>query len=475
MSLRIAHFASEVVPFSKTGGLADVAGALPPAQAALGHRVTVIAPAHRTALADAPPGARAGEVEALGLKASLFLHRHRDVEVVLIDCPLLFVRPSLYSLPDGDFPDNALRFAFFARAALLALSSLGGADILHVHDWQTALAPLLVAEAARSERPQPPMRTVLTIHNLAYQGVFPAWVMEQCQLPWHLFHPELLEFYGAVNFLKGGLVCADALTTVSPTYATEIVTPAFGCGLEGVLQHRQEALHGILNGLEIEAWDPGRDAFIPQPYGPDTVATGKAAARAALAAQAGLAPGERPIAGMVSRLAEQKGADLVAGAASAIVDLGLDLVVLGTGDRIYEERLRAAESALPGRVRLLRRFDERLAHLIYAASDLFLMPSRYEPCGLGQMIAMRYGSLPVVHRTGGLADTVVDERDPDGAGFVFTEPTIEALTDALARARTTLGDVGRVAAMRRTGMQEDYSWRASASRYVDLYRALLAG
>ncbi len=474
MALRIAHLASEVVPFSKTGGLADVAGALPAAQAALGHHAIVIAPAHRPTLAALPPGAGAGEVEALGLKATLYVHTYRKVEVVLLDCPLLYVRPAIYSLPDGDFPDNALRFAFFARAALAALRSLGGADVVHAHDWQASLAPLLLAEDEELSELMPRPRTVLTIHNLAYQGLFPPWTLEACGLPWRLFHPDCLEFYGQVNFLKGGLVSADAITTVSPTYAREILTPEFGCRLDGVLGARRDALSGIVNGLDLDAWDPAHDPHLPEPYSADSVAAGKAAARAALAGDTLLSAAGRPLAGMVSRLAEQKGADVLAGAIDEIVALGFDVVILGTGDRSYEELLGAAEVAHPGRVKLLLRFDEGLAHRIYAASDVFLMPSRYEPCGLGQMSAMRYGSLPVVHGTGGLVDTVIDAADEGGTGFVFAEPTPPALLASLARARDVLADAPRLARMRRNGMTRDFSWTASAKQYLALYQKLLA-
>ena len=473
MTLRIAHLASEVVPFSKTGGLADVVGALPPAQAALGHHVMVFAPAHRESLAAPVPGTRAGEVEALGYKASVYLHSYRDVEVVLLDCPLLYVRPALYSLPDGDFPDNALRFAFFARAALAALRSLGGAEIVHAHDWQAALAPLLLAEDDAVRAQFPSSRTVLTIHNLAYQGLFAPWVMDQCGLPWGLFTPDRLEFYGQVNLLKGGLAVADALTTVSPTYAREILTSELGCGLEGVLEARRGALSGILNGLDLEVWDPAHDGHLPLPYSAATVVAGKRAAREALATEAELAANGRPLVGMVSRLAEQKGADIVAAAASGIVELGYDLVVLGTGDRRYEEQLHVIELSHPGHVKLFLMFDEGLAHRIYAASDLFLMPSRYEPCGLGQMSAMRYGSLPVVTRTGGLADTVADAELDAGTGFVLDEPSPEALLAALTRARAVLAAPDRLAAMRRTAMAADFSWQASALRYLALYRSLL--
>ncbi|MBZ5589819.1 MAG: glycogen synthase GlgA [Acidobacteriia bacterium] len=473
--MRIAHLASEVVPFSKTGGLADVVGALPPALAALGHEVTVVVPGHRTTLKDAPPGEPRGEVAALGLTARLNVVLHRNVRVVLLDCPALYVRPALYSLPDGDFPDNAVRFAFFARAALAALAKLGGVDVVHAHDWQAAIAPLLLRYDGETRFTMPAAKTVLTIHNLAYQGVFPPWALEACGIPRELFTMDLLEFYGSANFLKGGLVSADAITTVSPTYAREILTPEFGCGLEGVLANRRDTLFGILNGLDTDEWDPRRDPHLELPFGgEDDVEEGKAAARQLLGREARLAAGERPLIGMVSRLAEQKGADLLAAALDEIVGLGFDVVVLGAGERRYEEAIRAAEAAHPGRVAAFIKFDERLAHRIYAASDLFLMPSRYEPCGLGQMIAMRYGTLPVVTRTGGLADTVIDAHEEGGTGFVLSELAPAALTGTLRRARAVLADPVRLATMRAEGMSRDFSWKASAREYLKLYERLTA-
>ncbi|MGE5235938.1 MAG: glycogen synthase GlgA [Acidobacteriota bacterium] len=475
MSLRIAHVASEVVPFSKTGGLADVVGALPPALAALGHRVTVVAPAHRSAMAEAVPGARVGELTALGMRAGVHLVEHEGVDVLLLDCPQLFVRPALYSLPDGDFPDNPIRFAFFARAALAAVAARGGADVVHVHDWQAALAPLLLATEFAQRDALPDARSVITIHNLAYQGVFRPWVLDACELPARLFTIDLLEFYGQVNFLKGGLAAADAVTTVSPTYAREILTPEFGCGLEGVLATRRGALTGIVNGLDLRVWDPRRDAALPRPFSATDAAAGKQAAREALAAEVQLAPGDRPIAGMVSRLAEQKGADVVAAAVDQVVALGYDLVILGTGERRFEETLQAAEVAHPGHVRVVRRFDERLAHLIYAGSAVFLMPSRYEPCGLGQMIAMRYGTMPVVTSTGGLADTVVDADRTDGTGIVFADLSPSSLVTALERARRVLDTPRRLREIRSNAMGRDFSWDASARRYAELYAALAPG
>jgi len=472
--MRIAHLASEVVPFSKTGGLADVAGALPPALAALDHEVTVVVPGHRTSLKDALPGEPHGEVRALGLTARMNVLLYRSVRVVLLDCPALYVRPALYSLPDGDFPDNAVRFAFFARAAIAALAKLGGVDVVHAHDWQAALAPFLLRHDGATRFAMPAAKTVFTVHNLAYQGVFPPWALEACGIPPELFTMDLLEFYGSANFLKGGLVSADAVTTVSPTYAREILTPEFGCGLEGVLATRRDTLFGILNGLDTDEWDPRRDPHLELPFGaPDDAVEGKAAARDLLGREAKLADAGRPLIGMVSRLAEQKGADLLAAALDEIVGLGYDVVVLGAGERRYEEAIRAAQAAHAGRVAAFIKFDERLAHRIYAASDLFLMPSRYEPCGLGQMIAMRYGTLPVVTRTGGLADTVTDADETGGTGFILPEFTPASLIATLRRARAVLADDARLAAMRAAGMARDFSWKASAREYVRLYERLV--
>jgi starch synthase len=472
--MRIAHLASEVVPFSKTGGLADVAGALPVAQAGLGHEVTVVAPGHRASLAETLPGRRAFEVKALGLAATVMEVSHGGVRVLLLDAPPLYVRPALYTLPDGDFPDNAIRFAFFVRAALAALARTGPYEVVHAHDWQAALAPVLLAEDPAAGAALPNARTVLTIHNLAYQGTFAPWVLEPCELPRAWFTTELLEFYGRVNLLKAGLASAGAITTVSPTYAREILTPEFGCGLEGVLAGRSGALTGILNGLDTSEWDPAHDAALARPFAARGATAGKRAARAQLAQEQGVAASERPLLGMVSRLAEQKGADVVFAALDDALALGFDLVVLGTGERRYEDALHAAAAAHPDRVAVFARFDERLAHQIYAASDFFLMPSRYEPCGLGQLIAMRYGSLPIVNRTGGLADTVTDAANAGGTGVVFAPLTPAALGAALARAHAIFKDGARLAALRATAMARDFSWHASAQRYLALYQAMPA-
>lgn len=465
--MRVAHVVSEAVPFSKTGGLADVAGALPKAQAALGLDVSVVLPAHRPTVQTPPPGKAVGQVEAMGWPGKVFELVQEGVRFLFLDCPPLFVRPGLYSLPEGDFPDNPMRFAWFARAALQLTRDR---QVIHVHDWQAALVPFLLACEANHAQPQP--ATVITVHNLAYQGVFPPWVLAACQLPEAYFTMEFLEYYGQVNFLKAGLTTASAITTVSPTYAREILTPAFGCGLEGVLAKRKERLFGILNGLDEDLWDPSRDAALPLPYSRENLVAGKHAAAQELRRVLGMSPSSRPILGMVSRITEQKGADVVVAALEDILHLGFDLVVLGTGEARFEELLQAAQKAHPDRVAVALRFDDRLARLIYAGSSLFLMPSRWEPCGLGQMIAMRYGTLPVVHATGGLADTVRDASHPDGNGFLFSPLTPQQLVHTLQRASKLLAQPEAWQEVQKRAASQDFSWKSSAQKYIELYRWL---
>jgi starch synthase len=468
--MRVTHIVSEAVPFTKTGGLADVAGALPKAQGQLGLEVTVILPAHRQTLREAPPGKPLQKLEIMGLAGQVYELEQEGVRWLFVDCPPLFVRPALYSLPEGDFPDNPMRFASFCR---LACQLSQGSDVLHVHDWQTALVPFLLAQETPAAKGKPV--TVLTIHNLAYQGLFPPWVLEACSLPKGSFTIEGLEFYGKVSFLKGGLVAATAITTVSPTYAREILTPAFGCGLEGVLAARKDRLFGILNGLDQDLWDPSRDSHLPLPYNRENLTPGKKAAAALLRQELGMESSSRPLLGMVSRLTEQKGADVVVAALEDILQLGFDLAVLGTGEARFEELLRAAQAARPDRVGVACRFDDRLARLIYAGSAFFLMPSRWEPCGLGQMIALRYGTLPVVHATGGLADTVRPIHEPEGNGFPFAPLSPQTLVEALAQARELWQKPDVLLPLQQRAMAQDFSWSRSAKAYAELYQRLLSG
>jgi starch synthase len=477
--LRVLHAAAEGLPFVKTGGLADVAAALPRALSRLGVSSTVVLPAHRPALPGAPeardtgrrvagqPGAPAPEGGFEVLEAAV-----EDVRWLLLDHPALFHREGPYLDRQGrEWPDNAFRYAAFA-AAVAELAAAEGADLVHAHDWPAALIP--VYEELRRARLGGPRRfaTVLTIHNVAYQGWFPASAWPTLGFPEAWFGPEGLEFYGGVNFLKGGILFADALTTVSPTYAGEIVTREGGAGLDGVLAGRRNRLRGILNGIDDETWDPRRDPHLARRYGVEDAAEGKAACRAALRRELGLALDPAPpLAAVVARVAEQKGVDLLLGAVPAFLPDRVQLAVLASGEPRWEGALLGLASAHPGRVAVRVGVDLALAHRIEAGAHLFLMPSRFEPCGLNQMYSQRYGTIPVVRRTGGLADTVVDAAEPDGTGYVFRDANVGGLAWALDRA---LRDAGTPVwdALRRRGMTRDFSWRRSARDYLELYRSL---
>jgi starch synthase len=383
-------------------------------------------------------------------------------------------RPGLYGTAEGDFSDNCERFVFLGRAALAALPGLGFVPhVIHVHDWQTGLVPAYLETLYRDDPASRDIATVFTIHNLAYQGLFWHYDLPLTGLGWDLFTPAGVEFYGKISFLKAGLVFADVLTTVSPTYAREIQTAAFGEGLEGVLQERSADLVGILNGLDYEVWNPATDGDLPKRFGPDEFG-GKAECKAALRAEMGLQDRGRgaPLVGVVSRLADQKGLDLVAAVVPPLVAAGGQLALLGAGDERYERLFADLAEAHPDAVAVKLGFSAGLARRIYAGSDLFLMPSRYEPCGLGQLIALRYGTIPVVRRTGGLADTIV-EWDPGagtGTGFLFDALTPEACQAALTRALQAYDEPTSWRRLVRNAMAEDFSWEASAQKYVTAYR-----
>jgi starch synthase len=478
--LRVLLVASEVEPFAKTGGLADVTGALPRALADLGHDVRVLLPRY--------PGVErtAGELRPAVPALAVPISDHRVPGAVLEGrlggrLPAYFVahdpyyaRPDLYG-----HPDDCERFTFLCRAALAALPELGWMPhVVHAHDWQAALLPVYLETLYRDAPGYRDVATVFTVHNLAYQGLFPDRHLGLTGLGWDLFTPAGLEFYGQLSLLKGGLVFADQVTTVSPTYAREIQTAEYGEGLDGVLRERSGDLSGILNGLDYEAWNPATDAEVAKRFGPDDP-EGKAVCAAALRAEMGLAPPGPgrggPLVGMVTRLAGQKGVDLAAAAAPALVAAGGQLAVLGVGEAAFEAALAALAAAHPGQVALRPGFDEALARRIYAGVDAFLMPSRYEPCGLAQMIALRYGAIPVVRRTGGLADTV-REWDPgtgEGTGFTFEPATAEACQAALHRAAATFADPAAWGRLVRNAFAARFSWEASAESYVTCYRRAL--
>jgi starch synthase len=465
---------SEATPFAKTGGLADVLGALPQALARLGWDATVALPRYRGVdagtLVERFPVTVGGFTREVGFfEAPL----GDGARALLVECADLFDREALYAVRNVDYPDNPRRFALLVRAALEFASRRGrGPSVVHAHDWQAGLAPVYLNSLYASHPTLAAAASVFTIHNLAYQGVFePDW-LPRLDLPWELLTIDQLEYWGRISFLKGGINDADAITTVSPRYASEIQTPELGFGFDGILRQRAGDLFGILNGIDTTLWNPATDPYLPAHFDARDRA-GKRAAKAAVLARYGLAsfdsPRGRPLVGMISRMVDQKGLDLIAAIADQLPTLDASFVVLGTGAAQYEDMWRRLAAAHPDRIGAFIGFDEPLAHLIEAGADLFLMPSRFEPCGLNQMYSLRYGTIPIVHAVGGLADTV-DEAN----GFVFTGYTPEALAAALRRALAAFRDPDRWEALQLAGMAADHSWDRSAAEYVTIYDRVLA-
>ena len=475
---------SEAVPFAKTGGLADVLGALPPAIARLGWDVTLVLPRYRDvaagSLVDTFPVGIGGYTREIGFfEAPL----SGGARAILVDCPDLFDREELYA-PRGSpgYPDNARRFGMLVRAALEFTARRGQRpSVVHGHDWQAGLAPVYLKTLYASHPILGGVPSVFTIHNLAYQGLFePDW-LPRVDLGWEQLTVNRLEFWGRFSFLKGAIEDAAVITTVSRTYANEIQTPEFGFGFDGILRDRRDDLFGILNGIDTAEWDPRHDAFLPAPFGPEAL-EGKLAAKRAILARSGL-PDDgssiaRPLVGMISRMVDQKGFDLIEEVAGTLSRLDATFVVLGTGDARYQDLWTDLAARHPQRIAAHIGFDEGLAHLIEGGADIFLMPSRFEPCGLNQMYSLRYGTLPVVRAVGGLADTVRDyvPADPASTGFVFTDYTGRALLEALHRALALYREPDSWRAVQRAGMGEDNSWDHSAREYVTIYeKAIEAG
>jgi len=470
--LKVFFVASEALPYAKTGGLGDVTGSLPAALHMLGADTFLILPFYRTIMAKNLPleQVMTGTLAMGGRTLQYTVLRHQQTYFIAQN--EFFERDGLYNTREGDYPDNWLRFAFFARAALDTIVALGGADVIHVHDWQAALLPVYL----RVLFPERREKTLLTIHNIAYQGVFSPEILPDIGLPSSVFTVDGLEFYGNVNYLKGGIVWADEVNTVSPTYAREIQTDEYGFGLHGILATRHEHLSGILNGIDWSYWDPSADVALPHIYSPSSLA-GKEQDKESLLQETGLAlKPNHPLFVMVSRLVAQKGVDLVLGAFDQMMSLPMDVMILGTGDTDIETALAAKVAAYPGRFVLSRKFDESLAHRMYAGSDFFLMPSRFEPCGLSQMIALRYGSIPVVRRTGGLKDTVQDVHPKTGIGngISFDDAASSELIDAVRRGVRLYADHDAFRRIQAIGMACDFSWQASARDYLALYHSMEA-
>ncbi|WP_324779111.1 glycogen synthase GlgA [Thiobacillus sedimenti] len=482
---KILFVASEAYPLVKTGGLGDVVYSLPHALKARGADIRLVLPGYRALLRQLDAVRILGWLDVRGadgmVSARVLETRHPEYAFPLwiVDCPALFDRPgNPYVDADGrDWPDNAERYAVFARvAALLAQDALElgwQPAVVHAHDWQTGLVAAFLAD--QPGRP----RTVFTIHNLAYGGYFPHGDFVRLQLPGHWWSPEGVEFHGGLSMLKAGIVYADAVTTVSPTYAEEICTPPFGYGLDGLLLSRRYKLHGILNGIDTRLWDPARDPHLPAHYSAGRILPGKRRNKQALLEQLGAhvddAMLQAPLLGLVGRLVEQKGIDWVLAAIPVLLaESDARFVLLGSGQAAYEQKLARLARQHPDRVFVAIGYDEPLAHRIEAGADLFLMPSRFEPCGLNQMYSLRYGTPPVVYRTGGLADTVVDADEAalaegKATGFVFDLPEADAFLAAIRRALSLYREPARWRQLQQTGMRQSFDWSVSADHYLALY------
>lgn len=477
--MHIVFAASECVPYVKTGGLAEVVGAVPREIVKLGHQATVYLPYYRQVRERAPEEKVA--VRSITIPFSYYNRfatildggAHDGVQFYFVDCPEMFDRQSLYATSAGNYPDNWERFGLFARAVLEAAKQLGVPDVFHVHDWQASMIPVYLGTTYSSDPALRKTSTVLTIHNAGYQGLFAPQTTERLLLPWEIFTMDRVEHYDNFNFLKGGIVFSDALTTVSRKYAEEIQTPEFGEKLDGALRKRADVLHGILNGVNYKEWNPATDHHIAAHYTPENL-RGKRECRRDLLHAFGAThvKDETPVLGIVSRFATQKGFDLIAEIAPRLLAEDVFLVALGTGEPYYEELFRKIQKQYANNTSIKIAYDSTLAHKIEAGADIFLMPSRYEPCGLNQIYSMKYGTVPVVHATGGLDDTVEewDETTGTGTGFKFAEQTAEDFLAALQRALDIFrDDPASWEMIMRNGMAKEFSWAGPAKEYVQVY------
>jgi starch synthase len=477
--MQISFAASECTPFAKTGGLADVVGALPRELVKLGHQVSVYLPFYAR-VRNRIEGELRYVVRSLTIPFPSYNRfagvvdggRRDGVQHYFIDCPELFDRKELYGTPSGDYPDNAERFGLFCRAVIEASKLLGVPEVFHVHDWQAALIPVYLRTVYAADPALRSAATVLTIHNAAFQGKFPPATTEQLLFPWEIFTMDKVEQFDRFNFLKGGVVFSDLLTTVSKKYAEEIQTAEFGEQLEGVLERRAADLYGILNGVDYALWNPATDGNLAAHYTPENLA-GKRACRADLLRAFGL---ERladttPVVGIVSRLATQKGFDIVAKIVEELTERDVAVVALGAGDAHYENLLRGWAFRYPASVAAQIRYDDALAHKIEAGADMFLMPSRYEPCGLNQIYSLKYGTVPIVRATGGLDDTIEewDAEKGTGTGFKFAGFDPKDLLAAIDRAIEAFRDKKGWTQLMRNGMARDYCWSGPAKEYAKVY------
>ncbi|TET94610.1 MAG: glycogen synthase GlgA [Candidatus Zixiibacteriota bacterium] len=487
--MKILVAASEMAPFAKTGGLGDVLGALPRAFAGLGHEVKTFIPRYSSIDENIYPLQPLDwsldvpvEPRPMPMTVEVLRDKKRRLESYFIDNEDYFDRRELYrdSKTGADYADNDERFIFFAHGVLEAIKKIDWKpDVIHVHDWQAGLIPVYLKTIYAGDSFLAGIRTVLTVHNLAYQGVFDKERFPKLNLPDDLFHPTApFEFYGKVNFLKAAILFADKITTVSPQYAMEIQSSEeLGCGLQGVLRERRDDLTGILNGVDYAIWSPSRDKNIPYRYHINNL-SGKQMNKVELLGEAKMPiRAKTPLIGVISRLVDQKGFDLIADAAEQLFELNIQMVLLGTGEEKYHRLFKELEKKYPGKLRVYLTFDEALAHRIEAASDIFLMPSRFEPCGLNQMYSLKYGTVPLVREVGGLVDTVIDynPESGEGTGFVFHEYTPEALVGTVRRAVELFAKKRRWTKLMKAGMRQDFSWVQSAQKYTQLFEQLANG
>jgi starch synthase len=477
--MHIVFAASECVPFAKTGGLADVVGALPPELVKLGHEVTVYLPLYAGVKAHIE-GEWKYAARSITIPFEYYNRfvgiadggKRQGVQYYFVDCPELFDRPGLYGTKAGDYPNNWERFGLFCRTVLEAAKLLGVPDVFHVHDWQAALIPVYLRTVYSADPMLSRAGTVLTIHNAGYQGWYPPVTTERLLFPWEIFTMDRVEQFDTFNFLKGGVVYSDMLTTVSRKYAEEIQTPEFGEKLEGVLRNRAADLRGILNGVDYAEWDPATDGNLAAHYSPEEL-TGKRECRADLLHAFGLekVADTTAVIGIVSRFAVQKGFDLVAQISEQLTERNVVVVALGSGEPAYERFFREWAFRHPGQVAVQVRYDEALAHKVEAGADMFLMPSRYEPCGLNQIYSLKYGTVPVVRATGGLDDTV-EEWNAElgtGTGFKFAGLAPAGLLEAIDRALAAFQDKDGWRKLMRNGMARNYSWEQPAREYAEVY------
>ena len=485
--MRILIAASEVGPFARTGGLGDVVGALPQAMTKLGHEVIVAMPWYGTIDPVLTKKAGLSLSVSIGIngnrsEGAIYTLRDRKSKVTywLVKADQYFDRAELYRDPSTgvDYIDNDERFLFFARAVLeMAEKSEFDPQVIHCHDWQAGLIPVLLRYAPDRHPSLKSARTLLTIHNLGYPGLFPPATFNKLELSPELFHAVTgpLEFYEQVNFLKGAIIASDKINTVSKTYSEEIQTKEYGAGLDGVLKTRREDLSGIVNGVDYAIWSPTRDKKIPFRFSRASLG-GKRNCKVELMNYAGLPIRDRtPLIGIISRLADQKGFDLIKKGVAELLSMDLQIILLGTGELKYHDLFETLEKEYPDKLKAYLAFDDSLAHQIEAGSDMFLMPSQYEPCGLNQLYSLKYGTVPIVRKTGGLADTVID-YDPiklTGTGFVFEEYTVKAMLEAIERAVELFKKNRTWKKLVKEGMKQDFSWSASAKKYSELYQSMV--